>query len=114
DARRGVAEHDRSDLIGMALEKTQHLCAGGGHAHEIVRWLEVEILEYGFEVVDRVVVAELRPHLLGQPGAALIVAQHTELRGAARGHAVPAVKGTAHLVQEHDYGTVIAGKLIMQ
>src|SRR5262245_50527322 len=98
----------------MALQKAQHLRAGGRYAHKVVGWLEVEVLEHAFEVVDRIVVAELRSHLLGQPSATLIVAQHTELRGKPRRHAVPAVKRTAHLVQQHDCGAVVAGKLIMK
>src|SRR6267142_644932 len=98
----------------MPLEEAQHLRAGRGHADEVVGRLEVEVLERALEVVDRVVVAELRPHLLGQAGAALVVAQHAELRRQAGRHTVPAVERAAHLVQQHHHRAVIAGELIVK
>ena len=111
----GAGLHSTIDvhLIGMAFEEAQHLRAGGRHRDEIVGRLEVEILQHAFEVVHRLVVGELLAHLLGQPGAALVVAHDAIVLGQAGRDRVPAVERAAHLVQQHDDRAALAGELIV-
>src|SRR5262249_8093113 len=75
--------------------------------------LEIEGLDHGLQVVDRVVVAELLTHLLGEPGAALVVAQNAIALGEPGRDRVPAVERAAHLMQQHDRWSARPGKLIV-
>ena len=114
DARRRIAQHQRTDLLRMLFQKAQGLRRGRSDGDEMIRRFEAEAFCERFEILDQNIVGEFLAHLLGQPGAALVVTQHAIACGEPWRHLVPRVHGAAELVQQHDGRPMLSGKRVVQ